>query len=449
MNNSDLIQQYLLGTLSDDQVAVLEERLSASQPLRHQFAKAAAVDAGLRDVAIESSMQTSRQAASQPVVASWSWVTHGLLSLAIAAGLLLAVGVWTSVRQPSAIASLQTSENAAWESELPTTVGSRLPPGVMKLATGIATIAFDSGATATLEAPAEFQLLSPVRMSVPRGAAVLDVPESAQGFVVETPGGYAIDHGTQFAVSVNADSQTSEFEVMQGEISVHHATSGKALRLQDAEMASLSSSDLSSREGDRDAERVASNPTVIRVGTDDRSTYVIRNNRRGKWIDPELLIVKQADSRKWDARAIFRMDLRDIDLSQMRSARLRLNQVPSGKGFASRLPPKNVFAVYGVTVPDREIWIDDPTWEDAPDINDGVLLGRFEIPRSQQTGTFGIQTQELLDFLRSDFDQQVTFVVVRETGLIEGSDRGLVHAFASDSHPERSGPLLEFSPIQP
>ncbi|MCC9642079.1 FecR domain-containing protein [Rhodopirellula sp. JC740] len=447
MDNSELIQQYLLGTLSADQVAELEERMADSPSLRRQFAMAAAIDAGLRDAAIESSMEPPLPSELKPT--SQSWVQQALLSIAIAAGLLLAVGVWLNVRQPSAIASLQTSENAAWESTLPTTVGSRLPPGVMKLATGIATIAFDSGATATLEAPAEFQLLSAVRMSVKRGAAVLDVPESAHGFVVETPGGYAVDHGTQFAVSVNGDSQTSEFEVMQGEISVHHSASGKALRLQNEQMASLSSSELATRDDDPNAEPSESEPTFVRVGTDGRSTYVIRNNRRGKWINPELLMVKQADSRKWDTRAMFRMDLRDIDLSKMQSARLRLNQVPSGKGFASRLPPQNIFAVYGVTVPDRETWGDDPTWEDAPDTDDGVLLGRFEIPRSQTTGTFGIQTPELLDFLRSDQDQKVTFVVVRETRLIEGSDRGLVHAFASDSHPERSGPLLEFAPNQP
>jgi hypothetical protein len=45
----------------------------------------------------------------------------------------------------------------------------------------------------------------------------------------------------------------------------------------------------------------------------------------------------------------------------------------------------------------------------------------------------------------SNTDQSVALLLVRETTELEG--RGLVHAFASDTHPEASGPLLELSPI--
>jgi hypothetical protein len=319
----------------------------------------------------------------------------------------------------------------------------------MKLMAGIATVQFESGAKVTFEAPAQFELIDAMRVRMVDGAAVIDVPESAHGFTVETPGGFAIDHGTQFAVSVKESAQTSDFEVLQGEISVHHAASGQKVHLFDEQFASLSGSELTTQteaspeqEYDQsDADR----PQMIRVGTEGRCDYVIRNNRRGKWIHPEMLMVKRADSRKWDMRAFFSMDINSVDIEAVRSARLRLNQVPSGKGFASRLPKLNTFAIYGVTDPAKETWQNDPTWENAPSIQDGILLGRFEIPRSQQTGTFGIQSDALLQFLRSDSDGQVTFVLVRESGLVEGTDRGLVHAFANDSHPEVSGPLLEFT----
>ncbi|KLU05531.1 putative transmembrane protein [Rhodopirellula islandica] len=444
MDPSQLIQQYLLGTLSDSQVADLEQQLASDLNLRKEFAIAAATDAGLRDLAIQRSMEP-------PVVRSSTtnrniWLVGWC---AMAASLLLAFLFTTGSQTPTPIATLSTSENAAWESSLPTTVGSKLVAGNMKLMAGIATVEFESGAKITFEAPAHFELLDAMRVRMVDGAAVIDVPESAHGFVVETPGGFAIDHGTQFAVSVQESSQTSDFEVLQGEISVHHPTSGKEVHLFDKQFASLSDNALSmqsatSPEQEYDQSN-ADRPRVIRVGTEGRSDYVIRNNRRGKWIHPEMLMVKRADSRKWDMRAMFSMSIDSVDLNSVSTARLRLNQVPSGKGFASRLPKLNTFAIYGVTHRSKETWDDDPSWEDAPDITDGILLGKFDIPRSQQTGTFGIQSDALLQFLRNDNDGRVTFVLVRESGLVEGTDRGLVHAFANDAHPEVSGPLLEFT----
>ncbi|MFG0266832.1 MAG: FecR domain-containing protein [Rhodopirellula sp. JB055] len=444
MDSSELIQQYLLGSLSDSQLNELEHRLASDAELRKKFAIAAATDAGLRDLAIQKSMEPPVVAASSNHRSVWlvGW-------FAMAASLLIAVLFTTRSQSPVTIATLSTSENAAWESVLPTTVGSKLVAGNMKLMTGIATVQFESGAKVTFEAPAQFELIDSMRVRMVDGAAVIDVPESAHGFTVETPGGFAVDHGTQFAVAVKESTQTSDFEVLQGEISVHHPASGKEVHLFDEEFASLSDRVLTTQtepspeqEYDQsDADR----PRMVRVGTEGRCDYVIRNNRRGKWIHPEMLMVKKADSRKWDMRAFFSMDINSVDFKAVRSARLRLNQVPSGKGFASRLPKLNSFAIYGVTNPSKETWENDPTWEDAPSIQDGILLGRFEIPRSQQIGTFGIQSDALLQFLQDDSDGRVTFVLVRESGLVEGTDRGLVHAFANDSHPEVSGPLLEFT----
>ncbi|MEO9931811.1 FecR domain-containing protein [Rhodopirellula bahusiensis] len=444
MNSSELIQQYLLGTLSESQVRELEHELESDAGLRRKFAIAAATDAGLRDLAIQNSMEP--QAATTPSSQRNAWLIGWC---AMAASLLLAVLFTTRPKTPVPIATLSTSENAAWESALPTTVGSKLVAGNMKLMSGIATVQFDSGAQITFEAPAHFELIDAMRVRMVDGAAVIDVPETAHGFTVETPGGFAVDHGTQFAVAVKESSQTADFEVLQGEISVHHPSSGKEVHLFDEQFASLSDADLETQTQESPEQEYdqsdSKRPRLIRVGTEGRSDYLIRNNRRGKWIHPEMLMVKRADSRKWDMRAIFSMDIHSVDLDSVVSARLRLNQVPSGKGFASRLPKINTFAVYGVTNPERETWQHDPTWEYAPDIIDGILLGKFEIPRSQQTGTFGIQSDALLKFLRSDSDGKVTFVLVRESVLVEGTDRGLVHAFANDSHPEVSGPLLEFA----
>ncbi|TWU57633.1 FecR domain-containing protein [Rubripirellula reticaptiva] len=442
MNASDLIHRYLLGLCSKAETGDLERLLAADPALRREFAVAAATDAGLRNVAMERQMEPP--ALSRPG-GSLSWAKLMTVLVAIAAVALALVGGAVQFTKTVSVATLVSSENAAWESALPTTVGSSLSPGSLKLIAGIATIRFRSGAEVTLEAPAQFELLTSMRSKLIDGAVIVNVPESAEGFVVETPDGYAVDHGTQFAVSVQGELAKSDFEVLKGEISVHHPASGKDFRLTDRQGAAMTHKTLIPYDGERPEAAFADTLPLIRVGTEGQSSYVIRNNRRGKWIHPEMLVVKWVDDRKWDSRAFFSMDVSSVDLTSVTSVRLRLNQVASGKGFASRLPVVNTFAVYGITHVDKQVWGVDPTWEDAPDVDDGVLLGVFDIPRSQQKGVVGIETSELLDFLKADPDGKVTFVLVRTTGLIEGEDRGLAHAFANDANPEASGPLLEFT----
>ena len=70
--------------------------------------------------------------------------------------MLLAALTWTQVSKPGVVADLVSSEDAAWESSLPTTPGSTLTPGVLNLRSGVATIQFASGAQIVLEAPVAY-----------------------------------------------------------------------------------------------------------------------------------------------------------------------------------------------------------------------------------------------------------------------------------------------------
>ncbi len=268
----------------------------------------------------------------------------------------------------------------------------------------------------------------------------------AVGFVIETPDGYAIDYGTRFAVHVDRAARRSDFELIEGEIAVHHSGTGKEVRLQEPHKT------VSVHEGsvnliDLEQQTSALDPTsdVTRIGTNGRATSVLRNNKRHKFLDPEVLSVKKTDNGKWDHRSFFAFDLSTVDAGRLTAARLRLNLVPSQRGFASRLPELNRFGVYGLTNPAKADWTTEATWEDSPAPEDGILLGTFEIPRSQQRGSFGIANQELAEFLQTFPGQSVTLILVRETTQVEGEVPGLTHMFASDAHPEAVGPLLELS----
>ena len=82
-------------------------------------------------------------------------------------------------------------------------------------------MAFKSGADLTLEAPAKIELISAMEVKLISGNISMYVRESAQGFRVNTPNGYAIDHGTRFSVRISDDQKSADFKVLEGEISLH------------------------------------------------------------------------------------------------------------------------------------------------------------------------------------------------------------------------------------
>lgn len=381
--------------------------------------------------------QGAKEVATRPRMIQWSAVTTAIAIL-VAIGLIL----FSPADGEILIATLASSENAAWESSLPTTPGSRLGRGVLNLRSGVATIRFASGAEIVLEAPSQLELVSAKQGKLLAGAAVINVPESAIGFVIETPEGFAVDHGTRFAVRVDEAGHQTDFEVLEGEIAVHFPQTGDEVRLTDfGQRATIANQSLSVVDSEVDDSDLEQWPDVIRIGTNGRAGSVRRDDKRP--LNPEILSVRRTSMTERGLHSFFAFDLSSINLEQARTARLRLNLVPSKWGYA-RLPQVSEFAVYGLTERKRDDWAVESSWVDAPKPEDGVLLGRFEVPRSQRTGSFGIQNQELLDFLKALRDGPVTLILVRETE-VDHVGHGLKHAFASDRHPEAVGPMLEFT----
>ena len=444
MNPETLIHRYLLGEASEAEIRQLDQLLAQDAGLRRQLILEAGMDAGLREIALERISESSPAAIKVLPTAfrpqTWSWAA------AAVAVLLLTLFIAPRLTRKATVATLLSSENAAWESALPTTPGSALLPGVLELKSGIATIRFHSGADVILEAPARLELKSPMRGKLFAGAAVLEVPEPAIGFVMETPAGYAIDHGTQFAVRVDGIAGRSSFEVIQGEISVHLPATGEEARLTGQGQAATISADslvrFDATATEREPEPVSQ---LLRIGTRGREGSAICNDKRAKYVRPKFLSVKQTNKGKWNQRSFFAFDLTGVDLDAVGSAYLRLNLVPSGHGFASRLPLLNRFGVYGLTNHAKAAWKIESLWDESPGPDDGILLGTFDVPRSQQRGSFGIGNEQLLEFLNANPSSEVTFIIVRETTQIEGEGPGLTHAFAGDSHPEAVGPTLELS----
>ncbi len=444
MSSRSLIDRYLLGNITAEESQELDRLLAKDPKLRREFVLAAATESGLREVAFERAAEPVKT--RSPAAATTKKYLWAAALLSIAASVAVVLGFRWKFSGPTSIATLASAENAAWESSLPTMPGSELASGLLNLKSGVATVRFHSGAEVVLEAPAQLELLSPMRGKLLAGAATIDVPEPAIGFVIETPDGYAVDYGTQFAVRVDQQGKQSDFEIIEGEIAVHHPPSGEEVRLtSQGKTATISQQSLVVIDSDMQENRAEQPSNVIRIGTSGRSGSALRNNKRNKFIHPEVLSVKRTNSGNWDHRSFFAFDLPAVNLDQVASVRLRLNLIPSTRGLASRLPKINRFGVYGLTNPAKKDWKTDCLWEEAPGPEDGVLLGTFEIPRSRQRGSFGMENDELLDFLKANRDAPVTLILVRETTQMAGAGSGMTHMFASDSHPESVGPMLEFS----
>lgn len=114
------------------------------------------------------------------------------------------------------VARLIQENDAKW-SEGDPRVGEWLPSGPMELLEGSAQIAFDSGASVRLQAPAKIFVSSPVRARLDFGKSIVDIPELAVGFVVETPTAEFLRKGSRFGLAVEEDGR-SEIHVINGEV---------------------------------------------------------------------------------------------------------------------------------------------------------------------------------------------------------------------------------------
>lgn len=83
------------------------------------------------------------------------------------------------------------------------------------LLSGLVELAFPKGASAILEGPAIFRILSDECLALDVGQCSVHAPDGAEGFRIETPVTRVVDRGTRFVVNVSETSET-EVHVVEG-----------------------------------------------------------------------------------------------------------------------------------------------------------------------------------------------------------------------------------------
>ncbi|UUO07210.1 FecR domain-containing protein [Blastopirellula sp. J2-11] len=97
--------------------------------------------------------------------------------------------------------------------------GDALRNGRYELSEGFAEITFDNDVEVVIESPADFEIVSDMKMVMHRGRISAIVSPAGEGFSVETPSIELTDFGTEFAVEVTPD-RASEVHVFSGEVKV-------------------------------------------------------------------------------------------------------------------------------------------------------------------------------------------------------------------------------------
>lgn len=98
------------------------------------------------------------------------------------------------------------------------------------LLSGLVELAFPKGASAIVEGPAIFRVLSDECLALDVGQCSVHAPDGAEGFRVETPVTRVVDRGTRFVVNVSETSET-EVHVVEGIADIYRHTDKQLKKL--------------------------------------------------------------------------------------------------------------------------------------------------------------------------------------------------------------------------
>ncbi len=199
------------------------------------------------------------------------------------------------------IARVQGSSSAQWAATTQKAMRKDgwLSNGMIKLDSGTALIAFNSGATALLEGPASLSLETPNRAFLEYGKLTAEVPEPASGFAVNTPRMNIVDIGTRFGVSVNENGD-SDLHVMEGVVEASRSSGNSVTMLVHEGLSFRADSRTRSGmvpipyEGDSFTLRLSANPqrmplTALRYQFDESGGAALLDTGRSGLLEASLL----------------------------------------------------------------------------------------------------------------------------------------------------------------
>ncbi|MCM2369836.1 DNRLRE domain-containing protein [Aporhodopirellula aestuarii] len=415
------------------------------------------------DTLFQQSVSGDGNCVVQPSGRRWST----LIVYAVAMSLVLVAFWWggfnSRAREPNAFATVTSLTHCKWgTSTLPTHRGARLAEGELELLEGLAKIELDNGVKLSLEGPVSLRLESLTLCEVSSGLLLAAVPGAEIGFRVITPTSEVLDLGTEFSVRVEDGGRTG-VRVLSGEVDVTNRSSGESHRLVETQMISVNASNID-RSDDAMEVSIPSQETRPEPAEGIKTRLITTAQGRGRdafvWRElssgyesDEMLLLKHCVSHRseWDRKVYVSFDVESAKELEIDSAELRFTLVPSELGYVTRQKDA-VCRVYGIVDESLDDWDEQSiNWQNAPanasaadavDPNLTIPLGSFVIPQGIQTGSVGLKSKSIREFIESDTNGVITLIVVRETRENHWDGGGLVHAFASKEHPSAFPPAI-------
>lgn len=455
--------------LTEEEHARLNDAIRSNAEVRTLLAEAALLEAELRQSNAGTSASTGDTAAAAHIASKPHSSRLSRIILPMAAAIVSAGAVWLIDREPAPVATLAQASSCKWgNSALPTLEGSGLQPGVLELLDGIAKLKFASGAEVALEAPVTLEVISAMECRVKKGTVVANVPEQAKGFTIHTAETKVVDYGTRFGVSAGEDGKCL-VHVIEGLVEVERpGEKNKALRAGQRVdyggfVKSASDPDADNHDDQPEPGRWLPGP-INNLGDGWQIITTAFGRGKDSWIQSNpkhrssgresyLRIKHSSHDSNLERKVYVAFDLTRFGGKRITDAEFTLHVEPSDLGFAS-LVPDAVFSVYGLTDEAQDAWSEkDLTWADAPAHSPAPehhthpvesqsrKLGQFTVPQGTTRGSFTIKGSPVADFLRTDTNGLVTFIIVRETD--EMARNGLAHAFASKENTRNAPPMLK------
>ncbi|MDA0349166.1 MAG: FecR domain-containing protein [Verrucomicrobia bacterium] len=221
---NQLIDELLDATISEADFLRLEAEMRVNPEARQDYYNRLKLHSALK-------LEAQRIGAGSVVSPNSFWKKHSY-SLGVAAAIAMFVlvgisgwglgksGVANQANDSEPVAAgyaiLADQSEAVWLEDTLLERGDLLPQGSIKLGSGIAQLEFFSGVSVVIEGESEFEIHSPMEMTVSKGKIRALVPEAARGFKVLTSSGEVVDLGTEFALDVSPNG--AEIQVFQGEV---------------------------------------------------------------------------------------------------------------------------------------------------------------------------------------------------------------------------------------
>ena len=168
--------------------------------------------------------------------------------VALAAVIVVGLACWLLIHfEHPPVAVIEDSAGAVFTGDTAPEQG-RLDRSRYSLDSGMVTISFRNGVTLTIRGPAEFEIIDEFRVKLDRGQARAVAPESGHGFTIETQDADVVDLGTEFGVSVDPATGTSDVQVFDGRVDVKDSARqialaslelGEAVRIQDGDIEAI------------------------------------------------------------------------------------------------------------------------------------------------------------------------------------------------------------------